>query len=119
MLASCCKPSSGAELDELRHIMLVWIVPSHEEAAATSPLCYSTTQPLYQGDGKPEEQSQEAWLAKCSTKSHLWSARLWVRASKENIASFPSLIHLKIDKYVSCACSCFLRFCESVIRMKF
>ena len=31
------------------HRMLVWITPSHEKAGTTWPLCYSTTQPLYQG----------------------------------------------------------------------
>ena len=32
---------------------------------------------IYQGAGMPEERSQETSLAKCSTKSHMWSARLW------------------------------------------
>ena len=68
--------------------MLVWIDPSHKEVAATRPLCYSTTQPLYQGAGKLEEQSQEASLAKCSTKSHLWSAGLQVRALKKTLPLF-------------------------------
>ena len=49
-------------------MILVYITPSHEEAAATRPLCYSTTQPLYQGAGKPEEPSQEESLARWSTK---------------------------------------------------
>ena len=36
---------------------------------------------VYQGNGMPEERSQETSLAKCSTKSHMWSARLCDRSS--------------------------------------
>ena len=47
-------------LDELKHKGLVWIGPDHNKASASSFLCYSTTQPLYQGAGKPEEQAKES-----------------------------------------------------------
>ena len=78
------------------------------------PLCYSTTQLLYQGAGMSEEQSQEASLAKCSTKSHLQGTRLWVRASKKTLPLF-RLSHVKIDL---CNVMCLLllvEICESVI----
>ena len=77
--------------------MLVWIVPSHKEAATTRHLCYSTTQPLYEGTGKPEEQSQEESLAKWSTKSGLWSARSRVQAMKNTLPFFRLYSTLKID----------------------
>ena len=82
--------------------MLVWIVPSHKEAATTSTLCYSTTQPLYEGTGKPEEQSQEESLAKWSTKSGLWSARSRVQAMKKALPLFRLYSTLKIDFSVMC-----------------
>ena len=47
-------------LDELKHKGLVRIGPDHNKASASSFLCYSTTQPLYQGAGKPEEQAKES-----------------------------------------------------------
>ena len=47
-------------LDELKHTGLVRIGPDHNKASASSFLCYSTTQPLYQGAGKPEEQAKES-----------------------------------------------------------
>ena len=59
----------------------------HEEVAATRPLCYSTTQLLYQDAGMPEEQSQEVSLAKCSYKLHMWSA---VSSLEEDVTSFLS-----------------------------
>ena len=99
--------------------MLVWIAPSLEEAAATRSLCYSTTQPLYQGTGKPKEWSQEALLTKCSTKSHLWSARLWVWALEKMSPLFCLYSALKLTNWMSCAYSCVLHYSESGVCFHF
>ena len=71
-LAMCCNPSRGARccLDEFKAQVWSGRSRSREKATASRSLCYPTPQLLHRGTGIPEEQSQEAVLAKCSTKSH-------------------------------------------------
>ena len=81
---------------EFKAQVVGWVTPSHEEAAVTRPLCYSTPQPLYQGTGKAKRTKQEASLANCSTKSHLWSTRWGVQASKKTLPLFHLYSRLKL-----------------------
>ena len=73
-------------MDELKAHDVGWVTPSHEEAAVTRPLCYSTTHPLYMCAGRLENKARRVpsqVKLQVSLKRKAVSSNL-----KEDIASF-------------------------------
>ena len=89
--------------------------PNHKEESATRFLCYSTTQLLYQGAGIPEERSQEASLAKCSTKPQSQGRRFEPRRRRRLFSVFSALNLTN----VMCLFLLVAIYCERVICMEF
>ena len=91
-----------------RYRKLVWVTLNQEEAAATRPLCYSTTRIQYWGASNAEITEQEVLLAKCSTKSVV-ERKVTGSSLKEDVASFPSLFNVNNDlcqvPFLVCWCS--------------
>ena len=72
LVAQCCNLSH--ETLWINHRVSAWIAPNHKKVTASRSLyCNSTSQPLYQGTGKPEENEAKKSL---SPKGR---ARSWVQ----------------------------------------
>ena len=75
--------------------MLVWIVTNHEKEAAKRSLCQNSTyQPLYQGDGKREDNK-----AKKSCAPYVERKRKFASFSIEGDAAFFSSFRVKIEHF--------------------